>query len=124
MVKSGDRFESRGDLSRLAAPVVALYEGRHGELWIGTTVGLHRYEAGKLTWFAGKEKLVSPDVRAITESPDGALWFGMLGGGLGCLKDGTLKQFRKQNGLSSDFVLALYAEADGSLWIGTSDNGL
>ena len=124
MVKTGDRFESRGELSRLTAPVVALYEGRKGELWIGTTVGLHRYEAGKLTWFAGKDKLVSPDVRAITESADGALWFGMLGGGLGRLKDGVLKQFRKPEGLSSDFVLALYAEADGTLWIGTSDRGL
>ena len=124
MVKSGDRFEARGDLSRVTAPVVALYEGRKGELWIGTTVGLHCYQGGKLTWFAGKEKLGSPDVRAIVESPDGALWLGMLGGGLGCWKDGTLKQYRKQDGLSSDFVLALYAEADGTLWIGTSDNGL
>ncbi|HVM48882.1 MAG TPA: triple tyrosine motif-containing protein, partial [Candidatus Acidoferrum sp.] len=76
------------------------------------------------TWFAGKDKLGSPDVRAIAETPDGALWFGMLGGGLGCLKDGALRQFRKPDGLSSDFVLALYAEADGTLWIGTSDNGL
>ncbi len=124
MVKTGDRFEARGDLSQVTNPVVALYEGRKGELWIGTTVGLHRYEAGKLTWFAGQEKLVSPNVRAITESPDGTLWFGMLGGGLGCLKDGTLKQFRKRDGLSSDCVLALYPEADGTLWIGTSDNGL
>ena len=68
--------------------------------------------------------VLHPDVRAITETPDGALWFGMLGGGLGCWKDGALKQFRKQDGLSSDFVLSLYAEADGTLWIGTSDNGL
>jgi len=124
LVRRGDRFASPGDLSRVTAPVVALYEGSQGELWIGTTLGLYRYEAGKLTWSAGKEKLVSPDVRAITESADGALWFGMLGGGLGCLKDGTLKQFRKQDGLSSDFVLALYPEDDGTLWVGTSDNGL
>ena len=124
MVKQGERFESPGDLSRITAPVVALYEGKRGEVWIGTTIGLHRYEAGKLTWFAGKEQLVSPDVRAIEESPDGALWFGMLGGGLGCLKDGALKQFSKLDGLSGDSVLALYAEADGTLWIGTSDNGL
>jgi signal transduction histidine kinase len=68
--------------------------------------------------------LVSPDVRTIVESPDGTLWFGMLGGGLGCLRDGALKQFRRLDGLSSDFVLALHAEADGTLWIGTSDNGL
>lgn len=124
MVKQGDRFESPGDLSRITAPVVALYEGQQGELWIGTTVGLQRYEAGKITWSAGKEKLVSPDVRAIAETPDGALWFGMLGGGLGRLKAGVLEQFRKPDGLSSDFVLALYPEADGTLWIGTSDSGL
>ena len=62
-VRQGDRFEAPGELSRITAPVVALYEGRHGELWIGTTLGLHCYEAGKLTWFAGKEKLGSPDVR-------------------------------------------------------------
>jgi signal transduction histidine kinase/ligand-binding sensor domain-containing protein len=123
-VKRGDRFEASGELSRITAPVVALYEGSHRELWIGTTLGLHRYEGGKLTWSAGKELLGSPDVRAITETPDGALWFGTLGGGLGCLKDDTLKQFRKTNGLSSDFVLSLYAETDGTLWIGTSDNGL
>ena len=124
MVKEGERFESPGELSRITAPVVALYEGKHGELWIGTTLGLHRYEAGKLTWFAGKEQLALPDVRAIVESPDGTLWFGMLGGGLGCLKHGVLKQFRKLDGLSSDSVLALHVEADGTLWIGTSDNGL
>jgi signal transduction histidine kinase len=124
MVKTGEQFEPAGDLSRITAPAVALYEGKQGEVWIGTTTGLHRYEAGKLTWFAGKEQLALPDVRAIVESPDGTVWFGMLGGGLGCLRDGALKQFRKQDGLSSDFVLALHAEADGTLWIGTSDNGL
>ena len=124
MARKGERFESPAELSSITAPALALYEGKQGEVWIGTTVGLHRYEAGKLTWFAGKEQLVSPDVRAIVESPDGTLWFGMLGGGLGCLRDGALKQFRKLDGLSSDFVLALHVEADGTLWIGTSDNGL
>ena len=124
MVKKGERFESPGELSRITAPAVALYEGKQGEVWIGTTAGLHRYEGGKLTWFAGKDQLVSPDVRVIEQSQDGTLWFGMLGGGLGSLKDGALKQFRRPDGLSSDFVLALHAEADGTLWIGTSDNGL
>jgi signal transduction histidine kinase/ligand-binding sensor domain-containing protein len=124
MVKNGDRFESPGQLSQITAPVVALYEGNGGELWIGTTVGLHRYRGGKLTWFAGGDKLISPDVRAIAEASDGTLWFGMLGGGLGRLQAGALKQFLRQDGLGSDFVLALYPEPDGTLWIGTSDNGL
>ena len=124
MQRHGDRFEVPAALSSVTAPVVALYEGGQGELWIGTTLGLQCYQDGRLKSWAGRDKLGSPDVRAITETPDGALWFGMLGGGLARWKDGVLKQYRKQDGLSSDFVLALYPEADGTLWIGTSDNGL
>ncbi len=122
--RKGEGFESFGDLGKITAPVTALYQGRGGELWIGTKEGLHRYESGKLVWFAGEDKLVVPDVRAITESADGTLWFGMSGGGLGSLHEGALKQFRQADGLSSDLVSCLYADPDGSLWIGTADNGL
>ncbi|MBI3853642.1 MAG: ATP-binding protein [Verrucomicrobia bacterium] len=121
---NGARFESPGDLRNITAPVAALYEGRGGELWIGTHEGLYRYETGKLVWFAGKDKLTLPDVRTITESPDGTLWFGMSGGGLGSLRKGVLKQFRQNDGLGSDLVSCLYADPDGTLWIGTTDNGL
>jgi ligand-binding sensor domain-containing protein/signal transduction histidine kinase len=124
LVKRGDRFVAEGDLSQITAPVVSLYEGKDGELWIGTTAGLYRYEAGKITWSAGKDKLAFPDIRAITQTSDGTLWFGMTGGGLGRLEDGKIKQFRKADGLGSDFIVCLYAEPDGTLWIGSSDNGL
>ena len=124
LIHRGTRFEAQEPLNSITAPVLSLYEARGGELWIGTVSGLHRYEAGKLTWFAGKEKLHLPDVRAIAQSPDGTIWFGMAGGGLGSYKDGNLRQFMKQDGLISDFVLSLYADSDGTLWIGTEENGL
>jgi signal transduction histidine kinase len=124
LIKKGDRFESEGELDRIPSAVVSLYEGRDGGIWVGTTSGLFRYESGKVTWSAGKEKLDLPNVRAITEGPDGTLWFGMLGGGLGSLKGTALQQFKKRDGLSSDFVQCLYADPDGTLWIGTADNGL
>jgi len=124
LVKNGERFETPPELSQLTAPVVSMYQGSKGELWIGTTLGLNRYEDGKITWSAGKDKLALPDVRAITESADGTLWFGMSGGGLGALKDGVLRQFRKSDGLGSDFVLCLAVEPDGDLWFGTADNGV
>ena len=122
--RQGERFECSGELARINVPVTALYQGQAGELWIGTQQGLYRYQAGKLAKLAGKEELTVPDVRTITESSDGTLWFGMFGGGLGSLKNGALKQFRKTDGLSSDLVSCLYADPDGTLWIGTSDNGL
>jgi len=124
LVKRGERFVSEGDLGQITAPVVSLYEGSQGALWIGTTAGLYRYEGGKLTWSAGKERLAFPDIRAITQTPDHTLWFGMSGGGLGRLRDDQIQQFRKTDGLGSDFVACLYAEPDGTLWMGTSDHGL
>jgi signal transduction histidine kinase/ligand-binding sensor domain-containing protein len=123
-VKNGERFESQPELTQLTAPVLALHEGRDGTIWIGTTSGLYRYADGRLALIAGKDKISLPDVRTITETPDGALWFGMLGGGLGRYKAGVINQFRKQDGLSSDYILALDPEPDGSLWLGTSDRGL
>ncbi len=124
LVKRGDRFDSPGELARLTAPVVSLYEDRRGALWIGTIAGLYRFQDGKLTSPAGKDKLLVPDVRAIAEAADGTLWFGMSGGGLGSVKEGVLRQLRKQDGLGSDFVSCLYPEPDGTLWYGTRDRGL
>ncbi len=124
LVKHGSRFGPRAELDTITAPIVSLYEGRHNELWIGTTIGLYRYKSGKLALLAGKDNLAFPDVRAITETPDGTLWLGLSGGGLGCLKEGTLTQYRKTDGVGSDFVVCLYAQSDGTLWLGTSDHGL
>lgn len=123
-VKHGDRFETPVALRKITAPILALFEDHNGVVWIGTTIGLYRYEAGKAVLVAGKANLGVPDVRTITESSDGTLWFGMAGGGLGCLRNGKLRQYKKSNGLNSDFVFALYADRDGTLWIGTADGGL
>jgi signal transduction histidine kinase/ligand-binding sensor domain-containing protein len=123
-VRNGDRFETPRGLDAITAPVASLYQGKGGEIWIGTATGLHRYEGGKLTWSAGKDRLALPDVRAIAESPDGTLWFGMSGGGLGELKNGALRQFRKGDGPGSDFILCLQVDTDGTLWFGTGDNGI
>jgi signal transduction histidine kinase len=125
LVRRGDeQFESPGELAKITAPVLALSEGRNGAIYIGTTAGLYRYAAGKLTELVGKDRLELPDVRAIGEGADGSLWFGMSGGGLGSIKDGVLKQFRKADGVGSELVVCLYAEENGTLWIGTSDNGV
>lgn len=77
-----------------------------------------------MQWYGEREGIKLPDVRAIAETPDGVLWFGTLGGGLGRLQDGAIRQFGKQDGLASDYVQSLYASADGTLWIGTYGGGI
>src|SRR5207248_1928518 len=39
MVRNGDRFETPPELRQGKAPVVSLYEGTDGAIWIGTTIG-------------------------------------------------------------------------------------
>lgn len=124
MAREGEKFVTRPEFKDVGGIVVSLFEGRQGELWVGTPTGVYRYENHKLTWSAGKERLDFCDVRSIAETADGTVWFGMLGGGLGSLKHGKLTQLRKGAGMVSDFVQCLYADHDGTLWIGTTDVGL
>ena len=120
---NGSRFELPPELKDFDAPIPALLALPNGELLIGTGIGLMQYEPGKVTWLAREPELHLPDVRTVIKAPDGTLWFGMSGGGLGRLQQGVLRQFRRGDGLSSDFVRCLHLASDGTLWIGTF-NGL
>jgi signal transduction histidine kinase len=126
-VLAGDKFEELPELQGfpvLPVPVTSLANSASGGLFVGTGMGLFRYQDGKATWLSRKPELLSPDVRAIREGADGTVWFGMSGGGLGCYQKGAVKQFRREDGLSSDYVQCLQLEADDTLWIGTFGGGL
>jgi signal transduction histidine kinase/ligand-binding sensor domain-containing protein len=123
-VQQGDYFVLPPGLENVKVPMAATLQAADGVTWIGTASGLLRYENGAVKWFGENDGLKLPDVRAIAESPDGTVWFGMLGGGLGRLQNGVVQQFQKADGLSSDYVQCLKLDAGGALWIGTYGSGL
>ncbi len=110
----------------IGAPIAAtaILHGNNGMTWVGTITGLLGYKNGIIKRYGEKEGVVLPDVRALAEEPDGTVWFGMLGGGLGRLQNGVVKQFRQADGLSSDFVQCLHLDENNTLWIGTYGGGL
>jgi ligand-binding sensor domain-containing protein/signal transduction histidine kinase len=122
-VQKEDHFERAPGID-FGVDMPALLHDGNDVLLIGTGTGLLRYNAGKTTWLARREELGISDVRAVIKDKEGAIWFGMLGGGLGYLKEGKLKIFRTKDGLSSDFVQCLRFDSDGVLWIGTFGGGL
>ncbi len=121
---SDDRFEFAPGMENVTLPMPALLCAREGGLWIGTAKGLLRYQEGKLTWYVENNGQVLRDVRTVTEDNQGAVWFGMAGGGLACLENKSIRQFRKEDGLSSDFIECLHFNGEGVLWIGTFGGGL
>ncbi len=105
-------------------PVLALQRFPGDDtLWIGAGRGLLRWAAPGGS--APPLHLGSgADVATCARTPDGALWYGMIGGGLGRFAGGQHRRFRTTDGLPSDSIQALLADADGTLWIGTADAGL
>jgi ligand-binding sensor domain-containing protein len=101
-VPHGTRFEVAEGLEKVRTPMPALLEGRDGQIWAGTGSGLLRYDQAKTAWFGAKKGLKVPDVRAVYEDTEGTVWFGMQGGGLGCLKEGRVRQYWKEDGLASE----------------------
>ena len=97
----------------------AIHAGLNGELWIGHTMGLSRFENGRLLDFGSRLGIPLKSVSSFAETPDGSLWFG-ASTGLYRLKEGKVSVLKGVNGLASDTVRALEVDGRGTLWIGTN----
>lgn len=103
----------------------SLFEDSKGNLWYGN------YESG--VFVSDREKVIAKYstadglagnvVSIITETRDGAMWFGTTTG-LSRLQDGKFTDFNSQTGLSNEYVRDIYEDQDGTLWIGTYGGGL
>ena len=106
--------------------VPATVQTRDGYIWLGTELGLVRFDGVHFTVFdeANTPEIKSNIVVALVEDHQGRLWIGTQGGGLTCLQNGKFTTYTTANGLSNDSVLSLYEDREGNLWIGTDGGGL
>jgi len=115
-----------GKLETFPAPpdsriVRAMVEDADGTLWAGTSKGLllrirhHRLEAVALR--PGQEPA---SIRCLCATPDGALWIGYAGWGVGCLKEGQYSEIDAEQGLYDDYVSHIVPDDRGWLWFGSN----
>jgi ligand-binding sensor domain-containing protein len=104
--------------------VQALVQTRQGFLWLGTEVGLVRFDGSGFAVFDRNSTPALPGshIRCLLETRDGALWIGTREG-LARWKDGTVTAFTTRNGLPGNGIRALVESANGLLWAWT-DQGL
>ncbi|RVU49747.1 ligand-binding sensor domain-containing protein [Rubrivivax rivuli] len=130
------RMERVGDTRSINDGVVtALAQDENGLLWIGTTVGLVRYDGYQLRPVpvrsapAGAPQGAS-HVRSLLAAPGGVLWVGLEGEGLARLDiaSNVWTVYRpdatRAGALASGTVRALALDAEGVLWVGTTGGGL
>ncbi|HWT16634.1 MAG TPA: EAL domain-containing protein [Patescibacteria group bacterium] len=115
-----------------AQRVTALADAGGGELWVGTPLGLARFDpaTGSGTRLpvdpARPDALPSADVRALALGNDGSLWIGLLHSGL-VRHDPSRQRWERfpaassadAPGLWSPAVMAVHEDRGGRVWIGT-----
>jgi ligand-binding sensor domain-containing protein/signal transduction histidine kinase len=89
-----------------------------GTVWVGTTHGLIRIQAGQERLFTVKDGLADNGVFSLAQSQDGSLWIGTKNG-FSRMRQGEVESFRANQGLSQSTVFAMYEDQEGDLWVGT-----
>ncbi len=105
--------------------IKAIYEDSQGNWWLGLRdKGLLRRDAnGNYRRFTIENGLLGSQVQYITETKDGALWFGLLGGA-SRLENDQFTNFTTADGFGSNNVRTVTETADGNLYFGTYGGGL
>ncbi len=100
--------------------VLALAQTRDGFLWLGTEVGLVRFDGSGFATFDAHSTpgLPGSDVQCLLAGRDGALWVG-TSDGVARLKDGVMTAFTTANGLPGNDVRGLAERADGGVQVET-----
>lgn len=106
-----------------ADPVFAIAEDEAGNIWLGTRVGVFKYDGASTTHFRTRDGLANNRVYAIAEDPKGAMWFGTQSGA-SKLEDGQWKKIISYDGLAGDVVKSIFLDSRGYLWLGSRNGGL
>jgi signal transduction histidine kinase/ligand-binding sensor domain-containing protein/CheY-like chemotaxis protein/HPt (histidine-containing phosphotransfer) domain-containing protein len=92
--------------------VNAVAQSRDGYLWVGTRIGLVRFDGVRFTLMD-----IGGSVESLAVEPAGRVWAGFGDGRLDAWKNGRLRQVRERR--PGDNVQALLADGQGTLWAGT-----
>lgn len=122
---------------RMEAPAVAwltsarvqrMLRARDGGIWVATGQGLTRLERGRDRRYADERRYGSRDglrstfVSSLSETADGVLWVGTLGGGAARLEaDGHFLSFGAEEGLPDNNVNDVFVDREANVWIATVD---
>ena len=118
-----NHFGGGDNLSSLR--IWSLCEGRHGELWIGTSgKGLYCFTGDRFLPISLRNGGLTSDVRALCEDREGNLWLGTFGGGLVRLQPRNVRVLDASVGLPNRPTVCLALNQQGRAWIGFDRGGL
>ena len=110
-------------LSDLSAATVSSTRG--GDIYLGTTAGLYRYDRAE-DRFQSCPEFGSSFIHTLYEDSRGTIWVGTYGSGLWTGKDGNFKHITLNDtefGLTSDYITSIREDSRHRLWVLTETGG-
>lgn len=99
--------------------ITSFFEDASGRLWFGNIGNLSYLRGARPVDFTGQASFTKgTEFSAITQTGDGALWFG-TNVGLGRYVGGRASVYTTEDGLPDNNIVALLPAQDGKLWVGT-----
>jgi signal transduction histidine kinase/streptogramin lyase len=93
-------------------------------IWMGTSDGyLLRVDGDTLVNETPRTLSRPKPIRCLYATPDGSLWIGYAGAGVGRLREGRFVQVGTEQGLHDDYVCGIVADEGGALWF-AADHGI
>jgi signal transduction histidine kinase/ligand-binding sensor domain-containing protein/DNA-binding response OmpR family regulator len=111
-------------------------EDEEGQLWIGTSEGLYKFNPQTKKFLAylhdpkDPKSVIGNNIKALFKDSRGNLWVGAHGSGLSLLHAATnsfinfYNDEKQANSLCQNDILSLNEDDGGNLWIGTENGGL
>jgi len=99
----------------------AMCEDAVGNIWAATSKGiLFQISGDKITEVTKRQPENLGSIRCLYATPDGALWIGYAGAGVGRFKEGKYTETSSSQGLFDDYVSHIVADGKGWIWFGAN----
>lgn len=108
-----------------ANSITQCIQTRDGFLWLGTSVGLYRFDGvtfDAIGTYPGKDE-ITESITTLCETRDSVLWIGTTYSGIRHIQNGQLHFFGEDVGFYESGIRVILESRKGNVWIGT-ENGL
>lgn len=104
--------------------VNALHQDKKGFVWLGTDMGLFRFDGLDFHQYTTRDSLPDNRVTALAEDSLGRIWAGHQDGQLSYIDNGVIHKFDPREGSAVEAVSDILFDRNGTMWFSTRGDGL